>query len=131
LRWVPPADQRLDRYHLAGLDVDLRLVVNLKFRAFQRPLQGGFELEPLSGMRVHFRCEEMETISSQRLGLVHSGTGVLKKDLQTPAVCGENGNTDSGGGVELDVMYDEWVEEDVQQTAYGRDGLFRVVERGE
>src|SRR5580704_6923291 len=114
LRWMPPADQRLDRCHLAGLDVRLRLVVNLKFRAFQRPLQGGFELEPLSGMRVHFRCQELETISSQRFGPVHSGTGVLKKDLRVATVCWENGNTDSGGGVELDVMYDEWVGEDVQ-----------------
>jgi len=75
---MPPADQRLDRYHLAGLDEHLRLVVKLKFRPLQRLHQGLFHFKPLGGTRIHFRYEELETTSSQRLGPVHCGTGVLK-----------------------------------------------------
>jgi hypothetical protein len=40
--------------------------------------------EPLTGLRAYFRCEELEIISFQRLGPVHSGTGVFKKDLRVP-----------------------------------------------
>jgi hypothetical protein len=68
---MPPADQRLYRYHLAGLDVRLRLVVNLKFRAFQRSSPLGecllADQEPvrkflLAGLEPsqHLRFEEAE-----------------------------------------------------------------------
>jgi hypothetical protein len=93
---VVPAQQRLDRDHLAGGDVMDRLVVQLELALSQCPPQPRGQRE-LAGGGLRLGGREADRAAALALGLIERGVGALEHVL----VLRERGDADAGGDLEL------------------------------
>ena len=96
-----PAHQRLHAGNLAAAQVDLRLVVEQEFVAFQRMVKAVFQHQPLHRPDVHFGGVVLGVVAAQFLGAVHGGIRVLQQRLPVLAVLGIGRDADAARDVQL------------------------------
>ena len=76
---MAPPHERLGADDAAGLQVDDRLVVQEKLRAFDRAVQIGFQLEALDHGGAHAGLEDLAQALSLFLGVVQGDVGVAQE----------------------------------------------------
>src|SRR5258707_1799762 len=69
--WMMPPDQCFDAAHLAGRDVDLRLVVQLELTFRQRAAKFRLDFQALAGKAHHAGVEESERLAAASLGEIN------------------------------------------------------------
>ena len=90
-----PAHQRLGAGDLAGLEVELRLVVHDDLAALDRVRQLADQRQAGARMPVARRAVDL-VADAARLGRVHGDVGALHQRLDVAAVLGEHRDADAG-----------------------------------
>ena len=99
---VPPAYQRLDAAHLAGRDVDLRLIVQGQLALRERAAQLRFDLEALARESHDAGIEKSKGLAAVALGEVHGLVGARQKLLGAGAIDRVARNADARADVQLE-----------------------------
>ncbi|MCY1461070.1 hypothetical protein D9M71_786900 [compost metagenome] len=81
-----PAQQGLGADRLAGLGVELGLVVQAELALFQGLAQVLQQLQLLAGIAVHRHVEEAVAVLAGALGVVHGGVGIAQQLMLVQAV---------------------------------------------
>src|SRR5690242_11495840 len=77
-----PSYQGLDADDPSGLDLDLRLIVELELLAFERLAQIVLERKPLRRCSAHRILIEEITAAALRLGVVHRHVRILEQRIE-------------------------------------------------
>ena len=101
---VAPADQRLGAHHVAGLQVDLRLVVQAEALAGQRLAHGMVQPHALAHVGVLVRLVEAEAAAPALLGALHGRLGMAHQHLGIAAVGREQRHAHAAGQRELQAV---------------------------
>ena len=83
---MAPAQQRLERHHVLGLDVDDRLVMHFELPRLQRGTERCLDRDALLQPLIHRRAEQLEIVAAAVLRLVHRGVGVAQQLAHVEAV---------------------------------------------
>ena len=87
-----PADQRFRTDHCAGVEIDLGLVVQPQFVAFECATQQGEQMPAFDELCVHRLVEEAEDVAARGLGLRHGRVGLAVQGVEVGAIFGEAGD---------------------------------------
>ncbi len=90
-----PADERLDADDGAGLEVDLRLIVEDELVPRDRLAQVGLDGLALDGIGVHLGPEELIVIAPGVFRLIHGEVGVAQQGLGIRRIAGKGGDADA------------------------------------
>ena len=116
---VLPAQQRLERHHALGLDVDDRLVVHVELPRGQRRAQRRLDRDALLQALVHAGAEELEVVAAAILGLVHGGVGVAQQLAHVRTIVRVERNPDAHRGHERAAVHHHRRRERVVDAAGG------------
>ena len=125
---MPPANQRFCSDHRPGVEMDLRLVVQLELASGQGVIQADLDGPPFDRAHVHARFEELIPPELSALGAVHRIVGVVDQRVGVFAVLGIDAHTDRRGDAELETI------DAVRGRDRGDDGVHRdgrVLDRGD
>ena len=98
---MEPAHQGFDRHHGAGIETNLRLIVDHQLAALDGLAQLGLEDQTLEGGGVHIGRVELVAAARMLLRPVQGGIGVADQRLGVVAVVRVEGNPESGAEMEL------------------------------
>ena len=128
---VLPAQQGLHRAHLAGGQVDLRLVVQPELVALQCLAQLAVDRDAGRGIGVHSLLEVGMAAAAAVLGEVERDVGLLQQVGAALPVPWENRDADAGAGVD-DVAVDlERLVQGLDQGARDRAGIAPLLQPGQ
>ena len=99
---MPPANQRLQANCQAGLQINLRLIVQLKLVIADGPLQGHAQDNAAQGGTVHVGPIKLIAFALRLFRLVHGGVGISNQLVGIVGVFREQGDADAGqkrGGI--------------------------------
>ena len=103
---VPP-NQRLDREHAAGAEIDLRLVEQRELAARQRVIEVLAQPELLADLLIEVGRIKLDAIAAGLFGAIHRRVGVGEQRVHVLAVVGEGRDADAGGHPERVSVDDE------------------------
>jgi hypothetical protein len=98
---VVPAHQRLEAGDPASLQVDDRLIIELKITPRDRLAQVEFQASAQFGLQSHLRLEETVDAASVLLGAIHREVGLLQQRRRVAVSAVEDRNADAGAYIDL------------------------------
>ena len=123
---MPPAQQSLGADHLAGGDVDARLVDEEQLAAADALAQLGGQRGGGGGVLVEQRREELVAVAAALLGAVHGDVGEPHQRADLLAVLRHAGDADARAGEQLAALCVVRPAELVDQLLRHRGGLARL-----
>ncbi len=94
-----PAQQRLQADHSAGSEVDLRLIKQFEFPAFDGMAHAVFEIDPLVRTEIQRRREKLDIVAAVFLGGVHGGVRVGNQRLRILTILWKRADADARGNL--------------------------------
>ncbi len=120
------AQQRLGAGHLAGLEVDLRLVLQEQLATLQAGAQRGLDLQVAHRQRLHLAGIEAETAAVVALGAVHCTVGLLQQFVKALGVTRIQRDADRRGDGHLELLDSCRLPHHVQQLLRHHGGAVRI-----
>ena len=114
-----PADQCFRAGDFSGLEIDLGLIVQCEFLAFESAPQTLLDGLALHGTNVHGGLEKLVTLAAIFLGLIHGGVRVLDEGLGVQAVVGIDADANAGGDVQIVLVDGMSVRDGLQHSSRG------------
>ena len=125
---VVPADEGLDREHLARRHLDLGLVVDDQLAVVERLAQLDLVLELPAHLGPQRLVEDLDAIATELLGRVHGRVGVAQQVVGVLRRLEREGDPDAGRGGHLVALDVERAAEGLAQLAGHRHGLALAVQ---